>query len=162
MSPDQFNDYLEQLPNEIAADAAEIIAETATEYFKESFTRKGFDGQNWQPAKVPKTTGSLLVDTSQLVNSIRPTVVSPERVVISAGNDHVAYAKTHNEGYKGPITVPAHTRVSRKGKPHTVRSHVRIVDIVQRRFMGSARELNERMRERIEARLQTIINKRNN
>lgn len=159
MSPDQFNDYLEQLPDSIAADMAEIVAETATEYFKESFTRKGFDGQNWQPAKVPKTTGSLLVDTSQLVNSIRPTVVSPERVVISAGNDHVAYAKTHNEGYKGPVTVPAHTRVSRKGKPYTVRSHVRIVDIVQRRFMGEARELNDRLRERIEARIQAILNK---
>jgi phage gpG-like protein len=160
MSPDQFNDYFEQLPDSIAADAAEIIAETATEYFKESFTRKGFDGQNWQPAKVAKTTGSLLVDTSQLVNSIRPTVVSPERVVISAGNEHVAYAKIHNEGYKGPVTVPAHARVSRKGKPYTVRSHVRIVDIVQRRFMGEARELNDRLRERIEARIQAILNKR--
>lgn len=160
MSPEQFNDYLEQLPDSIAADFAEIVAETATEYFKESFTRKGFDGQNWQPAKVPKTTGSLLIDTSQLVNSIRPTVVSPERVVISAGNDHVAYAKTHNEGYKGPVTVPAHMRVSRKGKPHTVRSHVRIVDIVQRRFMGAARELDDRLRERIEARIQAILNKR--
>ena len=159
MSPEQFNDYLEQLPDSIAANFAESAAETATEYFKESFMRKGFDGQNWQPAKVPKTTGSLLIDTSQLVNSIRPTVVSPERVVISAGNDHVAYAKTHNEGYKDLVTVPAHTRVSRKGKPHTVRSHVRIVDIVQRRFMGEARELNERLRERIEARIQTILNK---
>ena len=160
MSPEQFNDYLERLPDSIAADFAEIAAETATEYFKESFTRKGFDGQNWQPAKIPKTTGSLLVDTSQLVNSIRPTIVSPERVIISAGNDHVAYAKIHNEGYKGPVTVPAHTRVSRKGKPHSVRSHVRIVDIIQRRFMGTASELNDRMRERIEARIQTILNKR--
>lgn len=60
MSPEQFNDYLEQLPDSITADFAEIVAETATEYFKESFTRKGFDGQNWQPAKVPKTTGSYL------------------------------------------------------------------------------------------------------
>ena len=58
------------------------------------------------------------------------------------------------------MTVPAHTRVSRKGKPHSVRGHVRIVDIVQRRFMGTASELNDRMRERIEARIQTILNKR--
>lgn len=149
MNINELNDYLQSLPDEILSDAAEIIAETATEYYRSTFRKKAFDGNPWVPAKVPKTTGSLLIDSGAMMNSIRPAVVTPEKVVISAGNDKVDYAQVHNEGYKGPIQVPAHTRRARR-KEIQVRAHTRNVDIPQRLFMGESQELNDQIHDRIE------------
>ena len=93
---------IEGLREELLEDVANIIAETATEYFKGSFQRKAFDGAGWK--RTDKGTGSTLVSSGNLMNSIRPSEVTPERVVISAGNEQVPYARIHNEG--GEITVP--------------------------------------------------------
>lgn len=97
----ELNAYLASLADEIIEDAAHIVAETATSHFKQTFTEKAFDGNPWAPSRMPKRTGSLLIDKGALVNSIRPAYVSRERVVISAGNDHVPYAQVHNEGGDG-------------------------------------------------------------
>ena len=70
MNIKELNNYLQSLPEEIISDAAEIVAETATEYYKSAFKKKAFDGNPWTPAKVPKTTGSLLIDSGALVNSV--------------------------------------------------------------------------------------------
>lgn len=67
MNIKELNNYLQSLPEEIISDAAEIVAETATEYYKSAFKKKAFDGNPWTPAKVPKTTGSLLIDSGALV-----------------------------------------------------------------------------------------------
>ena len=72
MNIKELNNYLQSLPEEIISDAAEIVVETATEYYKSAFKKKAFDGNPWTPAKAPKTTGSLLIDSGALVNSIRP------------------------------------------------------------------------------------------
>ncbi len=102
--------------------------------------------------------GSLLVNSSALLNSIRPAVVTPERVVISAGNDKVTYAAAHNEGYRGPVDVRAHQRTVKKtGTVYDVRAHTRMADIVQRRFMGDSEELNGMIRDRIEGHLDSIL-----
>ena len=85
MNIKELNNYLQSLPEEIISDAAEIVAETATEYYKSAFKKKAFDGNPWTPAKVPKTTGSLLIDSGALVNSIRPAGIKPPRGGISAG-----------------------------------------------------------------------------
>ena len=79
MNIKELNNYLQSLPEEIISDAAEIVAETATEYYKSAFKKKAFDGNPWTPAKAPKTTGSLLIDSGALVNSIRPAVITPQR-----------------------------------------------------------------------------------
>ena len=36
--------YLKSLPDRILPEAAEIVAETATEYYREAFRKKAFDG----------------------------------------------------------------------------------------------------------------------
>ena len=100
MNIKELNNYLQSLPEEIISDAAEIVAETATEYYKSAFKKKAFDGNPWTPAKAPKTTGSLLIDSGALVNSIRPAVITPQRVVMSSGNEKIDYAQVHNEGFK--------------------------------------------------------------
>lgn len=186
MDINELNNYLQSLPDEIMSEAADIVAETATEYFKMTFRNKAFDGNPWVPAKVPKRTGSLLIDSGALLNSIRPALISPERVTISAGNDKVEYAQAHNEGYKGTVTVPTHTRKTKsrsvdvpeytrktkkgsttvpahiwniKGGDVQVGSHTRKVDIPQREFMGDSKELNEQIHTRIEAFIDSLTQK---
>ncbi len=157
MTFDELNKFLRHIPDAVVDDAADIIAETATEYFKESFARKGFDGNPWEPARRHKSTGSLLVDSGALVNSIRPSVISPQRVVISAGNDKVAYAKVHNEGYDGPVNVRPHTRTQR-GKTVNVRAHQRMISVIKRQFMGEAGELGDLIYDRLTAHIGHVLN----
>ena len=101
---DFFNNLTEgffrtQVPN--------IIAEKATEYFKQRFTTKEWDGKSWPETKKPVKRGTLMVRSAALVSSIRPSKVTSERVVISAGSDKVPYARIHNEG--GVIDHPGGT-----------------------------------------------------
>jgi phage gpG-like protein len=122
-----------------------------------------------------------MVESGNLVNSIHPAVVTRNRVVISAGNDKVPYAQTHNEGYTGPVNIPAHTRKTnqrsvevpeykRKNgvtvKAHTwnipggnqqVKAHTMKQNIPQRQFMGKADELATMIVERIDEYLKTIL-----
>jgi hypothetical protein len=62
MTFDELGDYFLQLPDEIMTDVPDIIAETATEYFKETFTKKGFDGNAW-PQQKQKQTGLVMVQS---------------------------------------------------------------------------------------------------
>lgn len=151
----ELNKYLQSLPEEIMEDAADIVAETATAYYKGTFRSKEFDGNPWAPAKVPKTTGSLLIDSGALVNSIRPAVVTPQKVVISAGNSKVDYAQVHNEGFSGTVAVPAHTRKT-KHKDVPVKAHTRKANIIKREFMGDSNELNEQIHARIEGYIDSL------
>lgn len=148
---------LENRMEEIMQGTAEIVAETAVEYFQNTFRDKAFDGNPWAPPRVPKRSGSLLVQSGALLNSIRPVLVSPERIVIAAGNEKVDYAQVHNEGFNGSVTVPAHIRHTRSGD-HTVRQHTRRVNIPQRQFMGDARELENELQKRIEAYAEALLN----
>ena len=148
--------YLKALPDRILPEAAEIVAETATEYYRETFRKKAFDGNPWTPAKVQKRTGSLLIDSGAMMNSIRASSVSPEKVVISAGNEKVDYARVHNEGYSGPVTVPAHTRHTRRGNVK-VRQHTRNARIPQRQFLGDSEELNGEIHDRIEKYIESLL-----
>jgi phage gpG-like protein len=137
--------YFENFRHEVQEAVPDIIAETAVEYGKEAFNKKAFDKKAWGPAKTAKSTGSLLIDSSGLMNSIEPAVVTPKEVIIQAGNDKVNYAKVHNEGFKGVINIPTHTR---KGKE--VKAHTRNVDIDARPFLGDAKELTSKIKTRIE------------
>lgn len=148
MNIKELEDYLRTMPDELMGDAAEIVAETATEYFKETFRKKAFDGNPWAPTRTAKKRGSLLVDSGAMMNSIRPLVVSLQRVVIAAGNQKVTYAKVHNEGYDGEVQVPAHTRRTKKGSTN-VKAHSRTAHVIQRQFMGDSEELNDRIKGRI-------------
>ena len=152
---------IEQMMGDICETTAEIIAEEATEYFKERFDVKAFDGNPWVPAKRPKKSGSLLVQSSNLVNSIKPIEVNSHRVVIATtGAVPNKYARVHNEGFEGDVDVAPFTRKARgrDGKTTTqqVKAHTRHMRIPQRQFMGQAEELNERIRTRVETYIDSI------
>lgn len=149
MNIKELEDYLRTMPGELMEEAADVVAETATEYFKETFRKKAFDGNPWTPAKTAKRRGSLLIDSGAMMNSIRPLVISPGRVVIAAGNQKVTYAKAHNEGYDGTVQVPAHNRRTKKGIT-PVKAHSRTAHVIQRQFLGDSGELNREIKQRIE------------
>lgn len=102
------NDF-ETLRRKIAAcservrlNGTRIIAETATEYYKQRFTAKSWEGMPWSAAKNPPSRGSLMVRSGALVSTIRPARVTPTEATIRAGSPRVPYARIHNEG--GTIT----------------------------------------------------------
>ena len=67
---------IDELAANIREQAPQIVAETATSYYKERFTEKGWDGKPWTPAKHSPARGSLMVRSGALMRSIRPTLVS--------------------------------------------------------------------------------------
>jgi len=82
----------------------DIIAEKATEFFKQRFETKEWDGIPWPETKVPVKKGTLMLRDRNLYSSIKSVTITPEEVVISAGNEKVPYARVHNEGESIPIT----------------------------------------------------------
>lgn len=134
----------------VPKECSKIIAETATEYFKGRFREKAYDGHPWRRTK--KTTGSTMVESGNLMNSIRPSEISEKQVVISAGNEHVPYARVHNEG--GIQNVKPHHRTSVKGKRYQVRGYE--YKAWRRQFMGDAKELMTTIEKRINLYLSTL------
>jgi phage gpG-like protein len=149
MTFDELENYLEALPAQILNEAANITAATAVDSFQKNFTKKGFDGNPWEPAKVKKKTGSLLVDSGDLLGSIEPKHIGPDKVVIGAGGYKAPYAKVHNEGFEGSVSVPEHTRKSPWGTVN-VKAHTRQANIPQRQFMGRSEEVAQEVRDAIQ------------
>ena len=151
MNIEEFNAYVQKIPEQINAVIPGIVAETAVIYYKNAFTIKGFDGNPWVAGK-PERRGSLLVQSGNLQNSIRPSEVSPDRVVISAGNALTPYAQVHNEGFSGEVNIPVHIR-----KGSNVKAHTRRMNIPKRTFMAESEQLNNRIKEAIDGVLDTIL-----
>ncbi len=120
---------------------AELAAATGVSYFKGAFRKKSFDGEPWPAAKIDQAEkrrrGSLMVDSAALMNSVRTSEATPQRIVWAAGNDKVPYAKVHNEG-------------GRAGRGAGF-------DMPQRKFMGQADELEEQIDKRIQTYIQKIF-----
>lgn len=143
-----FNDlinYFTSLPDQVLDETSKIVSETAVKYYKERFRAKEFDGNPWAPARVPRRNGSLLIDSGEMQNSIRPAYVGRDKVIISAGNEKVNYAQVHNEGYTGPVNVPAHIRHTKKWGDVNVKDHTRNTNIPRRQFMGQSDELADKI-----------------
>lgn len=170
---ERINVLFDRLTAKITEKIPGIIAETAIEYFQQSFYTKSFDGVEWLDAKNKKIPRErLMLKSTFLMRSIQAPVITPSQVIISAGNYKVPYAKIQNEG--GTIFHPARSetfernRYSRGPKAklfggegafkagiktdkiyrgHTYKSYT--VTIPQRQFMGRSAELNQRIKERI-------------
>lgn len=140
-----------------------IVAETATEYYKDRFkpANEDWDKVKWQalsPKYAAKKTfgkGRILTARSFLMNTIRPSVVNQNWVTISAGNSRVPYARIHNEGLRvtGVRKVKRFTNTNFMGTGRAVqiRAHTRTVNykMPKRQFMGHSRYLNQILRTRL-------------
>ncbi|MCC2590346.1 phage virion morphogenesis protein [Chryseobacterium sp. MFBS3-17] len=72
-----------------------------TDEFDRNFERKGFFDEKWKETEVPVKTGSLMMRSGNLRNSIQSRT-DGERIIFSSS---LPYASIHNNG--GEITVTA-------------------------------------------------------
>lgn len=157
----KLNDWFSRFEHRMQSGVPNIVAETAVEFFRERFTKEEWDKKPW-PALSPdyakkKTRGKgrILTRTGMLQASIRPAVVKPGRVVISAGSSKVPYARPHNEGLriKGIAKVRSYTNRNfmGKGKPVKIKAHTRSYDLQfkRRQFMGHSKYLNQAIIDRL-------------
>ncbi|MCD8081886.1 MAG: phage virion morphogenesis protein [Bacteroides sp.] len=92
---------LEELTEQLEVDmmdVAQIAAATGVSVFKQAFRDKSFNGKPWLPVKVEPGTGSLMLRSGALMNSVRTASITEQGVTFTAGNDRVPYAQVHNEG----------------------------------------------------------------
>jgi len=167
--------FFTSLTGKISDHVPQIVAETATEYYKENILQ-GIDvnglpfeplSEDYQKHK-KRNPDKIMYLNGFLFASIRPSEVSSSRVVISAGSQMVPYARIHNEGLT--VNTTAHIRsfkrntykYSKKGKrgkavsTQDVKAHDRHMNYTmpRRQYMGHAAELNTRIMRRIK----TLIN----
>ena len=137
----------------------EVVAEEAVEYSRTRFSEKAFDGKPWKPVspKYKPRRGTLMVRSSELLNSIHVSQVTPQKVVISAGNSKAPYAQVHNEGFTGSVVIPAHDRRTKKGNTVQVKAHKRMMRIPQRQFLGACPELERILKREAEALFRSVL-----
>lgn len=140
----------------------EVIAETSTEYFKERLIQKNWDGKaypkynpNDNNKRKEPTAGSLMMRSNNLFSSIRPGIVRPDLVVVSAGGGKVGYAKVHNQGLRvrGVQYVRPHYKKNFMGKEKGahIKGHSRKIDfkMPKRQFMGRSAANHQQIRTRL-------------
>ena len=115
-----------------------ILANECVTFFKASFRKQGWDDgsvQKWKPRKGDKkgdSTRATLVKSGDLYGSINIEVANWKRIVISS---KLPYSAIHNNGGKGlawgkhPFQMP------------------------QRKFMGRSRTLHNKLRDKIELKI---------
>lgn len=153
--------YFDRFDDDFDTIVPTVIAETATEYYKANFADEQWEGVPWQPlnaayaAKKTKGAGRILVREGVLINSIRPSSVSAERITISAGGPKTPYARAHNEGLriKGVAKVKGYTNTNHfgRGKAVKIAAHDRNIDFTmpRRQFMGPSKTANQLIRARL-------------
>lgn len=156
MTPQQFISHLKSREAAVKRYAQtrfpSVAGNTALRFVNGNFRAQGYQGQRfkkWKPSK-----GTILVQSGALRAATYFTS-QPYLVVIK---NHQPYAGIHNKGFKGTISVAAHTRnrygrgrvatgrFTATGRERTksvifktgesqVKAHTRKVDIPQRQFI---------------------------
>lgn len=135
-----------------ATKAMRLISSTALAFYQDSWRRKGWiqsGYKQWKPrnSKAVRHEGrALMIDSGALRRSITYRIVG-DSIEIRSDRD---YAKMHNEGLIATITVPMHTRTSKKGKAFTVKAYSKRIQIPQRQFMDFGDNMSPFLVKRIE------------
>lgn len=144
------NELLNSIEEQLTSNKTiRLAAETARSYYKRRFREKEWNGTPWKKGE-DKKTGSLLIKSSALLNSIQISKVTKDSATITAGNSKVAYAKIHNEGFKGRGMVKSHVRRTKNGKRSKVKSFSKKINMPKRQFIGTNKQLEEQIVARIE------------
>ena len=161
---------VEQQVRRAVSQLPRIIGAVAVRFSDDNFRKGGFDGDSFIPwaqrKQAQKGKGrAILIKSGRLRRSVRVLRTGQDHVVI--GTD-VPYARAHNEGFNGTVTVRSHTRntygTERRGTGiysvgtqkeryrnykylsgnRKVRSHTRRMRIPQRRFIGDSPVLRQK------------------
>ena len=111
MTPQEFEKNLQLKAKEIQRYAnnryPSVAGNIALRFINGNFRAGGFQGQTferWQKSK--KKNGTTLVDKGHLRSATYYTT-QPGQTTLK---NNMPYAKVHNEGFEGPVTIKAHTR----------------------------------------------------
>lgn len=108
MTPQEFEQKLQQKANEIKNYAntryPTVAANIALRFVNGNFRAQGFQGQSFEKWK--KSKGTTLVKSGNLRAAMYYTT-QPGQTTIK---NNMPYAKAHNEGFEGTVTVKSHTR----------------------------------------------------
>jgi phage gpG-like protein len=117
-------------------DLPKLVASDIRNYFVNSFRQQGFDGQKWQEVKrrekenqTAKDKKPILVQTGRLRRSVNESIRKTTWEEIVLGID-TPYAIYHNQGTD---------------------------KIPKRQFMGQSKELDEKVKNRVERTIKKII-----
>jgi phage gpG-like protein len=142
MTPQQFERKIKQQSQLIKQNFANkhysyTVAGAALRFVDTNFRAQQWHGASSQPWKQRKKLGngrSILVKPGWLRRSVRIIRIEPLSVTI--GSD-VPYAKAHNEGFRGRVAIPTHSRTTTNGTA-TVQAHSRNMNLPKRQFLGAS------------------------
>lgn len=156
MTPTQFISSLKKSEAEVRRYATSrfpsVAGDTALRFINGNFRAQGYQGQRfkkWKPSK-----GTILVDSGAL-RAANYYVSRPGMIIL---RNHQPYAGVHNKGFRGTVSIPAHSRnryastrvgtgrFTKTGRERTrtmtvksgessVKAHTRKMNIPQRQFM---------------------------
>lgn len=156
-----------------------MAATEAVNFSKDRFRQQNWVGHRTLPWKKrkgkQKKARAILVQSGRLRRDVQKIYVGNTRAVIGTTRLTVPYARAHNEGYRGTVTVAQHRRrrfkkvketyTTKKGNERTrtskqvddskevtiVRTHKRKLNIAARRFIGTSPVLDARIQRLITA-----------
>jgi phage gpG-like protein len=169
----QFQQFVERTRKMMRA-LPVFVANEAKNFFQDRFKTQDWIDYNAEPWRRRKPSArrnkgrAILTDTGRLKRSIR--VIIADWGMVKVGTD-VPYAGVHNDGFRGTVNVPEHSRVASrkvgtralklqgrqtreriggrrvkiKGAGHQVKSHNRRMNMPRRRFIGNSHYLNMRI-----------------
>lgn len=110
-------------------------------------------------AKEQKLSGQVLnVVTGRLRRSINVKITESATNVQGSVGTNVKYARVHEFGFDGIVTVREHLSTSKLGNRFSVRSHQRKMHVPERSFLRSAlADMAPQIREEFEAALQRAL-----
>lgn len=170
---------IEQHFKEVLMYAPTMLGNDAVNFFLDSWKRQGWLGDSLEPwrkrsSNAKRNSGrAILMDTGRLRRSIR--IIRTSTGSVTVGTD-VPYARAHNEGFRGTVSVKAHNRnrytrskegtgkfskkgiermktVQRIGSTGMVKAHTRKVNLPKRQFMGESPYLTKLLARRLQAEL---------
>lgn len=158
MSPQEFDILLKNKARQLEQYAMMKFPSTAgniaLRFIDGNFRAGGFQSAAFQRWKKSSSKGTTLVKSGALKAGSYYTTQPGQATILN----QLAYAKVHNEGFKGTVTIKAHTRnkysktkagtgrftktgkermqtLTYKSGEHQVKSHTRQMDIPKRQFM---------------------------
>lgn len=156
MQPEEFTKALNQKAKEVEqyaqAKFPTMAGNTTLRFIDGNFRAQGYQGATFKKWK--KSKGTTLVKSGRLRSATYYTTQSGQATI----KNNMPYAKVHNEGFKGTISIKAHTRnqysktqigtgkFTKKGKERKktmtyksgesqVKAHTRKVNLPQRQFI---------------------------
>ena len=161
MTPEEFSKLVQKKGAELKNYAVNRFptkaGNIALRFVNGNFRAQGFQGTTFKRWKANRRNGTILIKTGKLRAATYFTTQAGQATI----KNHMPYAKAHNEGFSGDVSVKAHTRnrygktkvgtgkYTKSGKERTktmtmktgestVKAHTRKMNLPQRQFAPTA------------------------